>query len=79
MIAAMLTITLLTRMKNSCKRGYKIFDHIGIARYRPYHLSNSQRCSQANLVPLSASVLSVPVRFKRSAISPLQVSIAMPR
>ena len=30
MIAAMLTITLLTRMKNSCKRGYKIFDHIDI-------------------------------------------------
>ena len=26
----MLTITLLTRMKNSCKRGYKIFDHIDI-------------------------------------------------
>ena len=30
MIAAMLTITLLTRMKNSCKRGYNIFDHIDI-------------------------------------------------
>lgn len=30
MIAAMLTITLLTRMKNSCKRGYKIFDRIDI-------------------------------------------------
>ena len=30
MIAAMLTITLLTRMKNSCKRGCKIFDHIDI-------------------------------------------------
>ena len=30
MIAVMLTITLLTRMKNSCKRGYKIFDHIDI-------------------------------------------------
>ena len=26
----MLTITLLTRMKNSCKRGYKIFDRIDI-------------------------------------------------
>ena len=26
----MLTITLLTRMKNSCKRGYNIFDHIDI-------------------------------------------------
>ena len=26
----MLTITLLTRMKNSCKRGCKIFDHIDI-------------------------------------------------
>ena len=30
MIAAMLTITLLTRIKNSCKLGYKIFDRIDI-------------------------------------------------
>ena len=30
LFAAMLTISLLTGMKNSCKRGYIIFDHIDI-------------------------------------------------